>query len=99
MIQQSPPPAVELQNVSFAFESPPRTVLQVLRHLNLSVRQGEIVSLIGPSGCGKTTILRIVAGLLRPAEGVVRINGKTSPAGAAKCGYVPQAYSLFPWLT
>ena len=96
MNQQPSPPAVELRDVSFAFERP---ALQVLQHLSLSVKPGEIVSLIGPSGCGKTTILRIVAGLLQPAEGVVLINGEVSSKPAANCGYVPQAYSLFPWLT
>ena len=50
----------------------------VLRGVNLTVEEGEFVSLFGPNGAGKTTMLRIVAGLSRPTGGEVRIAGRTS---------------------
>jgi len=46
----------------------------VLKDINLTIRQGEFFSLLGPSGCGKTTLLRLCAGLLRPAGGTVRFS-------------------------
>ncbi|MFB6087905.1 MAG: ATP-binding cassette domain-containing protein, partial [Haloarculaceae archaeon] len=49
----------------------------VIEGLTLSVREGEIVTLLGPSGCGKTTTLRLIAGLERPDGGAVRLNGRS----------------------
>ena len=64
---------------------------EVLRGVNLSVARGEFVALIGPSGGGKSTLLRVVAGLLRPSGGEVRVSGP--PA------LVFQDYRLLPWRT
>lgn len=48
---------------------------QVLDHLNLSIRDGEFVTLLGPSGCGKTTTLRIIGGFVTPDSGDVFFDG------------------------
>jgi putative spermidine/putrescine transport system ATP-binding protein len=75
---------------------------RVLDKVNLGVRRGEFVSLLGPSGCGKTTLLRIVAGLLRPDAGSVRLDGEditTRPPHRRGIGVVFQNYALFPHLT
>ena len=45
---------------------------EVLRNLNLSVPSGTFAALLGPSGCGKTTLLRTIAGLVRPSSGAIR---------------------------
>jgi len=73
--------------------------LPVLEGMDLSVKEGEFVALFGPNGCGKSTLLHIVAGILNPDAGSVRINGKHPRE--AKIGFVLQNYrdSLFPWLT
>jgi iron(III) transport system ATP-binding protein len=95
----------------------PRTVLEldgieksydgtaVIRDLSLSVREGELLTLLGPSGCGKTTTLRIIAGLERPDSGVVRLE-ETSVSGSGfvapenrDVGVVFQEFALFPHLT
>ena len=70
--------------------------VQAIDGLDLSVRQGEICTLLGPSGCGKSTLLRILAGLERPTEGEVRI---LDQGGRLPAATVFQGVSLFPWLT
>ncbi len=62
---------VELRNVTKRFGS--NTVID---NINLTIPQGRMVTLLGPSGCGKTTILRLVAGLEKPSEGQIFIDGE-----------------------
>ena len=72
-----------------------------LQDANLSVLNGEFVSLIGPSGCGKTTLLRLVADLIQPTSGRLEVAGK-SPRQARldrEYGYVFQAPVLYDWRT
>ncbi|EKQ6889213.1 ATP-binding cassette domain-containing protein, partial [Salmonella enterica] len=61
---------VELKNIVKRFGT--NTVIDTL---SLSIPQGKMVSLLGPSGCGKTTVLRLVAGLEKPTEGKIFIDG------------------------
>lgn len=70
--------------------------------LDLDVAQGEIVSLLGPSGCGKTTTMRVVAGLIAPQSGRVRLAGRDitqTPPNRRGVGLVFQSYALFPHLS
>lgn len=81
----------------------------VLRDVSVSARPGETLVLLGPSGCGKTTLLRIIAGLERPAAGSVRLGDKVvADAGAdsifvpperRRVGMVFQDGALFPHVT
>lgn len=71
----------------------------VLADIKISVKAGELVSLIGRSGCGKSTLLHIISGLLAPASGCVRIDGKTVTKPSAKWNMMFQKASLFPWMT
>jgi len=73
--------------------------VKALNGINISLGEGEFLSLLGPSGCGKTTALRLVAGFDRPDAGRIVVNGKdvTSVAPNKRdMGMVFQAYSLFP---
>jgi NitT/TauT family transport system ATP-binding protein len=75
--------------------------VRALDDINLSIGEGEFVSLIGPSGCGKSTLLRLIGDLTSPSEGVVEVNGK--PARRARqdrdYGMVFQAPVLMEWRT
>jgi nitrate/nitrite transport system ATP-binding protein len=72
---------------------------RALSDVNLKVAEGEFLSIIGHSGCGKSTILNIVAGLLRPTEGVVLMEGREVCEPGPDRAVVFQNHSLLPWLT
>lgn len=70
-----------------------------LDNINLHIKSGQLVSLIGRSGCGKSTLLQMLAGLLIPTEGVVRINSHQVHKPSAKWNMMFQKPSLYPWMT
>ena len=70
-----------------------------LTPVSLSVADNDFITILGPSGCGKSTLLRIVAGLDRPSEGRVLLDGAEVRGPGADRGMVFQSYTLFPWLT
>ena len=71
---------------------------RALSAITLDVGRGEIVALLGGSGCGKTTLLRLVAGLDRPSEGAIRLDGEAIAEPRADVGVIFQEPRLFPWL-
>src|SRR6478672_13454693 len=88
---------LQLENLHRQFGS-----FKALKGIDISLGEGEFLSLLGPSGCGKTTALRIVAGFDRPDAGRVVVDGKdvTNVAPNKRdMGMVFQAYSLFPNMT
>jgi NitT/TauT family transport system ATP-binding protein len=97
---ESPPAVVETAGVGKVFGTG-STAVTALESIDLTIRQGEFVSLIGPSGCGKSTLLRLIGDLTGPTTGTVRINGK--PAARARLdrdyGMVFQAPVLMDWRT
>lgn len=70
-----------------------------LKGISLQVSDGAFVSLIGPSGCGKSTLLDLVAGLKKPTEGSVLVEGEAIDKPGPDRGIVFQDYSLFPWMS
>ena len=88
---------VELRNVTKRFGSN-----MVIDNINLTIPQGQMVTLLGPSGCGKTTILRLVAGLEKPSEGQIYIDGEDVTHRSIQqrdiC-MVFQSYALFPHMS
>jgi nitrate/nitrite transport system ATP-binding protein len=72
---------------------------QILTGIDLTIRKGEVVTLIGHSGCGKSTLLNLVAGLLKPTAGTVLLAGKHVDGPGPDRGVVFQNHSLLPWLT
>jgi ABC-type Fe3+/spermidine/putrescine transport system ATPase subunit len=70
--------------------------------VSLEIKTGEFVTLLGPSGCGKTTFLRLVAGLERPTNGRIYLEGECIndiPPYRCEMGLVVQNYALFPHMT
>ncbi len=71
---------------------------EVLRAVDLAIGEREVVALVGASGCGKSTLLRIVAGLERTADALVRLDGKKLSGPVPAIRAVFQEPRLFPWL-
>lgn len=79
---------------------------EVLRNLTLTIPSGSFAALLGPSGCGKTTLLRTIAGLVRPSSGAIRfgkqlvsVSSLVLPPHKRNIGYLPQEGGLFPHLS
>jgi NitT/TauT family transport system ATP-binding protein len=93
-------PVVEISGIGKVFGSG-SSALKALEDIDLTIREGEFVSLIGPSGCGKSTLLRLIGDLTPPSAGRVLVNGK--PANRARLdrdyGMVFQAPVLMDWRT
>ncbi|HWM33422.1 MAG TPA: ABC transporter ATP-binding protein [Pseudolysinimonas sp.] len=90
-------PAIELIGIEKSYGSAP-----AVRHLDLTIAQGEFFSLLGPSGCGKTTTLRMLAGFEFPDAGSIRLEGRDVteiPAHRREVNLVFQKYELFPHMT
>jgi nitrate/nitrite transport system ATP-binding protein len=85
---------LELKNVSKDFGGSP-----VLKDINLSVEKGEFVAIVGFSGAGKTTLISLIAGLLKPGTGSLKLNDLEITQPGPDRGIVFQNYSLLPWLT
>jgi len=89
-------PALALQRLSHVYVNDKGASLAV-EGIDLSVAQGEFVSLVGPSGCGKTTLLSLLAGLFPPTMGNVWLGGERVSGPSPKVGYMLQQDFLFPW--
>jgi ABC-type nitrate/sulfonate/bicarbonate transport system ATPase subunit len=76
-----------------------RDPVEVIRHIDLTVRAGEFVAIIGPSGCGKSTLLSLLAGYLKPSAGKVLFRGGLISVPGRERMMVFQQPALFPWLT
>ena len=73
------------------------TTLRAVENVNLTVREGEILTLVGPSGCGKSTLLNMSAGLFSPTEGTVYYRGRVVEPYNPAVGYMTQSDHLLPW--
>jgi len=70
-----------------------------LENVNLTIKEGEFVSVVGPSGCGKSTLLKVASGLLKPAGGQATLDGKVIDGVTGEVGMVFQNDALLPWKT
>jgi NitT/TauT family transport system ATP-binding protein len=67
--------------------------------IDLDFPRGKLTTLLGPSGCGKTTLLKIIAGLIEPTSGEVRVNGRPVTGPGPERAFVFQDFALMPWAT
>jgi len=89
---------VYIEDVNMRFETKKGT-FEALKNINLSITQGEFISIIGHSGCGKSTVLNLIAGLLLPTEGHLFCAGREIAKPGPERAVVFQNHSLLPWLT
>lgn len=89
---------LELKHIHYAYHTPDGET-PALTDLSFSMNQGEFVSIVGPSGCGKSTLLSLIAGLLSPEKGIIKINGKYQRESTTNVGYMLQHDELFEWRT
>jgi ABC-type nitrate/sulfonate/bicarbonate transport system ATPase subunit len=90
---------IEVKNVTRIYRDTGGNPVYALKRVDLAIEEGEFISIIGPSGCGKTTLLRLIAGLDRPEEGNLSIDGREIRGPGYERGYIFQQAALFPWAT
>jgi len=92
-------PAILIDGVSHSFTSPDGATMEALTNVSLSLQEREFFAIVGPSGCGKSTLLNMVSGLLKPADGSIRLLGDGRTLSQQDIGYITQDSNLFPWAT
>jgi NitT/TauT family transport system ATP-binding protein len=93
------PAMVSIDSVGLSYPQRNGETLRVLDGISLHLKEGEFVGVVGPSGCGKTTLLRLVAGLIPPAVGSIRLGGDAVIRPSKRTGFVFQDDLLLPWRT
>ena len=89
---------LELKNIHYAYHNPDGET-PAINGISFILNKGEFVAIVGPSGCGKSTLLSIIAGLLTPEKGFIKINGKYLHESTTNVGYMLQHDELFEWRT
>lgn len=92
------PTSIELNNVSVSFKTA-NGIYTAVKDISLTVKKGEIISLIGHSGCGKSTLMSTISGMVKPTQGEVFANDRKVLKPGPDRGIVFQNYSLLPWLS
>lgn len=90
---------LHINGIEKSFKGKDASELKVLDHIDLEIEKGQFVSIVGPSGCGKSTLLYLIAGLEKPNEGEITVEGKAITGPGPERVVVFQEDGLFPWLT
>lgn len=88
---------ISLENISLNYTQS-STEIQALDNINLELYNDDFICVLGPSGCGKSSLLNIIAGYIKPSEGVVIVDGKEHTKPDPEVGVVFQQPNLLPWL-
>lgn len=89
---------LSLKNIYMNYHSL-KNETKTLDNISFKIDEGEFTSIVGPSGCGKSTLLNIIAALLKPSSGEIKLDGKIINSFSPKIGYMFQKDHLFEWLT
>ena len=89
---------LSIQNVNKSFTVDGQKV-DVLKDINLEIREGEFIAIVGHSGCGKSTLLKIIAGLEKNDTGLVTVDGNEVKGPGMDRGMIFQEHRLFPWMS
>lgn len=89
---------LQLKNINKKFPIEGKE-LQILKDINLDIKDGEFISIVGASGCGKSTLLKMIIGLHSVSEGDIIIRGNVGGASSTKVGIAFQEARLLPWLS
>lgn len=90
---------LELVSVTQSFTKDHDIARKILDKVSLTLKSGEIVAILGKSGSGKSTLLRIIAGLISPVKGRVKLSHQEDSKDHLSIGMIFQTFALFPWLT
>jgi ABC-type taurine transport system ATPase subunit len=90
--------AVEIEGLRHYFNVR-GSLVHAIDRIDMTIEAGQFVCLAGPSGCGKTTLLRLLAGFMRPSEGTISVGGERVLRPSAERGVVFQQPMLYPWLS
>jgi len=91
-------PIIQATGINKTFSPPDGTPLPVLKNINLTLYEGEVLAILGRSGSGKSTLLRILAGLIPASSGQVLYNGKPIDGPNQNMTMIFQSFALLPWL-
>jgi NitT/TauT family transport system ATP-binding protein len=91
-------PKLTIKNLKMRYITKDRSTLAI-DNINLTIQDGEFVSIVGPSGCGKSTLLKAVSGLLEPESGEILLDGRVVQDVPSSVGFVFQNDALLPWKT
>lgn len=89
---------LELKDINYAYHNMEGET-KALEHISFAIKEGEFIAIVGPSGCGKSTLLHLIAGLLEPEKGLIKLNGKYLRDSATNIGYMLQKDELLEWRT
>ncbi|WP_211330634.1 ABC transporter ATP-binding protein [Halalkalicoccus subterraneus] len=90
-----------IDNISktYGLDDDRKSTVKALEDIDMTIEEGEFVSIIGPTGCGKSTLFEIIGGLINPTTGELRLEDKPVTEPHPRIGMVFQDHSTFPWLT
>ena len=89
---------LELKHIHYAYHNMDGET-PALTDISFAINEGEFIAIVGPSGCGKSTLLSLIAGLLEPEKGLIKISGKYLRESTTNIGYMLKHDQLFEWRT
>ncbi len=93
------PGLIRIEGLEKTYRTRDRQVIQALGPIDLTIAQGEFITVVGPSGCGKSTLLKLLAGLIERSAGTIRVRGSAIDGPQRDIGVVFQSPVLLPWKT